>query len=143
MPQDFRLSFPQAPKYPIRAVLNFFKNLRRYSQLKVHHQCRVQDGFLYLIVTRQKLTVCLHSAYLSICLSTYLSIYLSSPSFISCVAHKPNSYRSSPTPLCSRPVQLAISCKQKADMYGRERGGAAREGGAHLGHTCSRHLTST
>ncbi len=31
------ISFPQTPKYPIRAVLNFFKNSRKYSQLKVHH----------------------------------------------------------------------------------------------------------
>ena len=43
--RDFRLlafswiSFPQAPEYTSRAVSNFFENLRRYSQLKVHHQC--------------------------------------------------------------------------------------------------------
>ncbi len=47
MSQDFRLlvffsgiCFPQAPEYTIRAVSNFFDNLRRYSQLKVHHWCR-------------------------------------------------------------------------------------------------------
>ncbi len=33
------ISFPQAPEYTIRAVSNFFKNSRRYSQLKVHHRC--------------------------------------------------------------------------------------------------------
>ncbi len=46
--RDFRLlffswiSFPQAPEYTIRAVSNFFENLRRYSQLKVQicHRCR-------------------------------------------------------------------------------------------------------
>jgi hypothetical protein len=40
---DFRLfscfSFPQDPEYIMRAVLNFFENLRRYSQLKMHHRC--------------------------------------------------------------------------------------------------------
>ncbi len=39
---DFRffswISFPQAPDYPIRAVLNF--NSWRYSQLKVHYRCQ-------------------------------------------------------------------------------------------------------
>ncbi len=46
VPRDLRLlvfsliSFPQAPEYTIRAVSNFFKNLRNYSQLKVHHRCR-------------------------------------------------------------------------------------------------------
>ncbi len=34
------ISFPQAPDYTIRAVSNFFKNSRRYSQFKVHHWCR-------------------------------------------------------------------------------------------------------
>jgi hypothetical protein len=29
------ISFPQAPEYTIRAVWNFFENLRRYSQLEV------------------------------------------------------------------------------------------------------------
>ena len=29
--------FPPSPKYPIRIVSNFFKNSRRYSQLKVNH----------------------------------------------------------------------------------------------------------
>ncbi len=33
-------SFPQALEYTIRAVSNFSENSRRYSQLKVHHQCR-------------------------------------------------------------------------------------------------------
>jgi hypothetical protein len=31
--------FPQAPEYPIRAVSNFWEYLKRYSRLKVHHQC--------------------------------------------------------------------------------------------------------
>jgi hypothetical protein len=44
--RDFRLlvffmnQFPPSPLYTIRAVSNFFENLRRYSQLKVHHRCR-------------------------------------------------------------------------------------------------------
>ncbi len=33
------ISFPQAPEYTIRAVLNFFENSRRCLQLKVHHRC--------------------------------------------------------------------------------------------------------
>ncbi len=32
------ISFPLAPEYPMRTVSNFFKNSRRYSQVKVHHQ---------------------------------------------------------------------------------------------------------
>ncbi len=47
MPRDFWLqvffswtSFPQAPEYPITAVLSFVLNSRRYLQLKVHHPCR-------------------------------------------------------------------------------------------------------
>jgi hypothetical protein len=32
------ISFPKAPEYFIRAVLNFFENSRRYSQLKVDHR---------------------------------------------------------------------------------------------------------
>ncbi len=32
------ISFPQASDYTIRAVLNFFENSRRYSQLKVWHR---------------------------------------------------------------------------------------------------------
>jgi hypothetical protein len=32
------VSFPSAPEYPIRTVSNFFENLRRYSQVKVHHR---------------------------------------------------------------------------------------------------------
>jgi hypothetical protein len=35
-----RISFPQAPEYTIRVVLNFFENSRRYSQLKVCHRCQ-------------------------------------------------------------------------------------------------------
>jgi hypothetical protein len=35
-----RISFPQAPEYTIRVVLNFFENPRRYSQLKVCHRCQ-------------------------------------------------------------------------------------------------------
>ncbi len=31
------VSFPSALEYPIRTVSNFFENLRRYSQVKVHH----------------------------------------------------------------------------------------------------------
>jgi hypothetical protein len=31
------MSFPQALKYTIRAVLNFYENSQSYSQLKVHH----------------------------------------------------------------------------------------------------------
>jgi hypothetical protein len=34
------ISFPQASDYNIRAVLNFFENSRRYSQLKVCHRCQ-------------------------------------------------------------------------------------------------------
>ncbi len=34
------ISFPQAPEYTIRAIPNFFKNSRRYLQLKVHCRCR-------------------------------------------------------------------------------------------------------
>ncbi len=32
------ISFPPAPEYPIRTVLNFFENSRRYSQVKVCHR---------------------------------------------------------------------------------------------------------
>ncbi len=32
------ISIPPAPEYPIRTVLNFFENSRRYSQVKVHHR---------------------------------------------------------------------------------------------------------
>ncbi len=31
-------SIPIRPEYPIRTVSNFFENLRRYSQVKVHHR---------------------------------------------------------------------------------------------------------
>ncbi len=34
------ISFPPAPEYPIRTISNFFKNSRRYLQLKVDHGCR-------------------------------------------------------------------------------------------------------
>ncbi len=34
------ISFPQAPEYTIRAVLNFFENSQRYSQLKVDQRCQ-------------------------------------------------------------------------------------------------------
>ncbi len=33
------ISFPQAPKYTITAISNFFENSWRYSRLKVHHRC--------------------------------------------------------------------------------------------------------
>jgi hypothetical protein len=36
----FMNQFPLAPEYAIRAISNFFENLRRYSQLKVHHRCQ-------------------------------------------------------------------------------------------------------
>ncbi len=38
------ISFPQAPEYTIRAVSNFFENLRRYSQLKVDHRYQRHRG---------------------------------------------------------------------------------------------------
>ncbi len=53
VPQDFQfqffswISFPQAPEYPIRTVLNFFKYLRKYSQFKVHHWCRLHWWQIY------------------------------------------------------------------------------------------------
>ncbi len=34
------ISFPPAPEYSIKTVSNFFKNSRRYSQLKVCHRCQ-------------------------------------------------------------------------------------------------------
>ncbi len=34
------ISFPQAPDYTIMAVLKFFENSRRYSQLKFCHWCQ-------------------------------------------------------------------------------------------------------
>ncbi len=34
------ISVPQAPKYSIGAVLNFFENSRRYSQINVYHRCQ-------------------------------------------------------------------------------------------------------
>ncbi len=33
------ICFPPAPECPSRTVSNFFENSRRYSQLKVDHQC--------------------------------------------------------------------------------------------------------
>jgi hypothetical protein len=39
------ISFPQAHEYPIRAVWNFFKNLLRYVQLKVHHGGQMENTF--------------------------------------------------------------------------------------------------
>ena len=38
------ISFPQASDHTIRAVSNFFKNSRRYSQLMVCHQCQRHNG---------------------------------------------------------------------------------------------------
>ncbi len=34
------ISVPQAPKYSIGAVLNFFENSRRYSRINVYHRCK-------------------------------------------------------------------------------------------------------
>ncbi len=34
------ITFPQAPENNSRVISNFFKNLGRYSQVKVHHQCQ-------------------------------------------------------------------------------------------------------
>ncbi len=34
----FMYQFPPAPEYSIKSVLNFFKNLRRYFQVKVHQR---------------------------------------------------------------------------------------------------------
>ncbi len=34
------ISFPQASEYTTTAIYNFFENSRRYSRLKVHHQCQ-------------------------------------------------------------------------------------------------------
>ncbi len=34
------ISFPPAPEYSIKTVAIFFKNSRRYSQVKVHHRCQ-------------------------------------------------------------------------------------------------------
>ncbi len=51
MSQDFLLlvcffmnQFPPAPEYPIRTVSDFCKNLRRYSQVKVHHRYQRHRG---------------------------------------------------------------------------------------------------
>ncbi len=35
------ISFPQAPEYTSRAVLNFFENSRKYSQIKVDHRWQI------------------------------------------------------------------------------------------------------
>ncbi len=54
--RDFRLlvfswiSFPQTPEYTIRAVSNFFQNSRRYSQLKVHHRCRLHRWQIKVLI---------------------------------------------------------------------------------------------
>ncbi len=41
---DFRffswISVPQASKYSIGAILNFFENSRRYSRINVYHRCQ-------------------------------------------------------------------------------------------------------
>ncbi len=45
----FHESVPPALEYPIRTILNFFENSRRYAQLKLHHRCcwhRRQTFFL-------------------------------------------------------------------------------------------------
>ncbi len=34
------ITFPQAPDNNNRIISNFFKNSRRYSQVKVHHRCQ-------------------------------------------------------------------------------------------------------
>ncbi len=34
------ISVPQAPKYSIGAILNFFENSRRYSRINVYHRCQ-------------------------------------------------------------------------------------------------------
>ncbi len=34
------ITFPQVPDNNIRIISNFFKNSRRYSQVKVHHRCQ-------------------------------------------------------------------------------------------------------
>ncbi len=34
------ITFPQAPENNFRIISNFFKNSRRYSQVKVHHRCQ-------------------------------------------------------------------------------------------------------
>jgi hypothetical protein len=39
---DFRGFFPQAPKYTIKAISNFFKNFRR--NLQICHRCRWYNG---------------------------------------------------------------------------------------------------
>ncbi len=33
------INFPQAPKYPIKTVSNFFENSRRYSRMNVYQRC--------------------------------------------------------------------------------------------------------
>jgi len=34
-----------APDYTIKAISNFFENLQRFSQLKVHHRCQMEKIF--------------------------------------------------------------------------------------------------
>jgi hypothetical protein len=53
VPRKFRLlvffmnQFPQAPENTIRAVLFFFKNSRRYSQINVHMLCHHLNIFAH------------------------------------------------------------------------------------------------
>jgi hypothetical protein len=42
-----RMRHISAPDYIIKAISNFFKNSRRYSQLKVHHRCHWQKGKIF------------------------------------------------------------------------------------------------
>ncbi len=46
---DFRyfslISFPQDPEDIIKAISNLFENVRRYSQLKVHHRWQMEKIF--------------------------------------------------------------------------------------------------
>jgi hypothetical protein len=36
----FMNQWPQARKYSVGAVLNFFENLRRYSRINIYHRCQ-------------------------------------------------------------------------------------------------------
>ncbi len=57
MTQDFLLQiffmivFPQAPENNARVILNFFKNLRKYSQVKVHHRYKTTSAAKLLPVS--------------------------------------------------------------------------------------------
>ncbi len=49
------ISFPPAPEYHIRTVLNFFENSRRYSQAKVphryqRHRCQILPPFSLVLL---------------------------------------------------------------------------------------------